>query len=117
MFTKYREDDKFKVIDLFSHRINDLDQGSPDYPLCGYQHFTVYIGGDQKVYRCCTTSYTKHGEVGDLSKMSFKEWFESKERYELYRNFNPSTCHHCQFNNQNEVINYLVSTPDHVEFV
>lgn len=109
--------DNTKIVDLFSHRINDLDQGSPKHSFCGYQNFTVYIGGDQKVYRCCTTSYTKHGEVGDLKKQTFKEWLTSWEKEEAYTKFDARSCHHCQFHSANEIINYLVNEPTHVDFV
>lgn len=114
---KVLEDDNFKVVDLFSQRISDLDQGSPKQEFCGYQNFTVYIGGDQKVYRCCTTSYTKHGEVGNLKNQTFKKWLTSWEKEEAYSKFDARSCHHCQFHSQNEVINYLVNEPTHVDFV
>lgn len=114
---KELETETFRVVDLFSHRLGDLDQGSPKHEFCGYQNFTVYIGGDQKVYRCCTTSYTKHGEVGDLREQTFKEWLTSWEKKELYEKFDARSCHHCQFHAQNEVINYLVNEPTHVDFV
>ena len=102
----------FKIYDLFNSRINDLDQGHPEYKFCGYQYMTVYIGGDQKVYRCCTTSYTKHGEVGDLKKERFREWVLTHNR-----NFDAGDCSVCQFNDKNRVINYMMDTPAHVEFV
>ncbi len=111
------ETDDFKIVDLFSRRLDDLDQGNPKHPFCGYQNFTVYIGGDLKIYRCCTTSYTKHGEVGDLANQTFKEWLTSWEKEELYKGFDARSCHHCQFRSQNEVINYLVNEPIHVDFV
>lgn len=106
----------FKLIDLFSHRLSDLDQGSPVNSFCGYQHFTLYIGGDQKLYRCCTTSYTSHGEIGDLKNMSLKNWWMN-EAEDAYKDFDAQTCHHCQFNAQNEVINNLITPPLHVDFV
>ena len=110
-------DDDFKIIDLFTHRLDDLDKGSPKHKFCGYQHFTVYIGGNQKVYRCCTTSYTKHGEIGDLKNMSFFQWFQ-EHSYGVYKDFDARTCHHCQFHKQNEIVNYLLdSDPVHVNFV
>ena len=105
-------DNKFKIHDLFTSRLIDLRSGSPDYDFCGYQYFTVYIGGDQKVYRCCTTSYTRHGDVGDLSKQRFFDWAVNAKR-----DFNAKSCSVCQFNDKNRVINYLLSQPDHVEFV
>ena len=106
-----------EIVDLFSHRLRDLDQGSPKHEFCGYQNFTVYIGGDQRIYRCCTTSYTKHGEVGNLTNQTFKEWLTSWEKKELYEKFDARSCHHCQFHSQNSVINYLVNEPTHVDFV
>lgn len=107
-----------RIVDLFSRRIDDLDQGSPKHSFCGYQNFTVYIGGDQKVYRCCTTSYTKRGEVGDLKEQTFKEWLTSWEKEEAYSKFDARSCHHCQFHSANEVINYVVNSEStHVDFV
>lgn len=114
---KELECDGFSIIDLFSRRVSDLDLGSPKHSFCGYQNFTTYIGGNLKIYRCCTTSYTKHGEVGDLSTTTFKDWLVSWERKEEYTDFDARSCHHCQFHAANEVINYLLETPDHVEFV
>lgn len=106
----------FEVVDLFGERISDLDQHAPDYQICGYQHFNCYIGGDQKVYRCCTTAYTRHGEVGDLRNQRFRDWF--RESHDKYFNFDARSCNVCQFNNKNRVINYLVGPkPLHVEFV
>jgi len=105
------EDDKFKVYDQFNNRLYDLKK--PDYKFCGYQYFTVYIGGDQKVYRCCTTSYTKHGLVGDLTKQTFYDWATTSDR-----DFDARTCNICQFNDRNRTISYMLTpNPKHVDFV
>lgn len=103
---------RFSIYDLYGDRLKDLDQGKPDYKYCGYQYFNCYIGGNQKVYRCCTTAYTKHGEVGDLSNMRFKDFMETR-----IDDLDARSCHTCQFNEKNRVIDYLVSEPEHVEFV
>ncbi len=106
--------ERFKVIDLFGDRIGDLDQGAPDYGFCGEQQFVLYIGGDQKVYTCCTNAYTTHGEIGDLHNTRFADWLKSHRRYD----FDARGCHHCQFNDKNRVINYLLEpAPPHVNFV
>ena len=110
------ENDTFSIVDLFGDRIEDLRQGRPDYSFCGYQQFNVYIGGNLKVYRCCTTSYTHHGEVGDLSHQRFSEWF--KDREPLYKSFDARSCHHCQFRDKNKIINFMLQKqPAHVDFV
>jgi len=107
------ETNKFRVIDFFANRIEDLDLASPDYSFCGFQQFVVYIGGNLKVYTCCTNAYTKRGEIGDLSEMRFKEWLHTHRRYD----FNARSCHHCQFNEKNKVINYMLQEPLHKDFV
>lgn len=108
----------FKVVNLFDDRVSDLRQAAPDYTFCGYQQFNVYIGGNLKVYRCCTTSYTQHGEVGDLSNKRFVDWSNSEAKMRRYAEFDARTCNICQFNGKNRVINYLVDDkPVHVDFV
>lgn len=106
----------FEVVDLFGDRLSDLEQHAPDYPICGYQHFNVYVGGDLKVYRCCNTAYTDHGNVGSLKNQSFREWFTNSN--DDYFGFDARSCSVCQFNNKNRAINYVVGPePLHVEFV
>lgn len=108
------EDDKFKIVNFFNDRIKDLDEGRPDYKFCGEQQFTVYIGGNQKVYTCCTNAYTTRGEIGDLSNRSFADWLENTRRYD----FDARTCHHCQFNQKNRSINWMLAEdPPHINFV
>lgn len=112
------ETDSFSVVDLFGNRIEDLDLGAPDYEFCAYQQLVTYIGGNQKVYRCCTTSYTKHGEIGDLSGQRFKTWFKSRQKEMSIDGFDASSCRTCQFNGKNKAVNYMLDTePTHVSFV
>jgi MoaA/NifB/PqqE/SkfB family radical SAM enzyme len=113
MAARTLQDERFRVIDFFDNRVEDLRQAAPDYSFCGYQQFVTYIGGDQKVYTCCTNAYTPHGEIGDLREQRFAEWFATTRR----RDFNARSCHHCQYHGINRVVNYMLSEPAHVEFV
>ena len=111
---KTMEDGTFKVVDFFDDRVNDLKAARPDYDFCGEQQFVLYIGGNQKVYTCCTNAYTPHGEIGDLKDKSFKDWMASHRRYD----YSARGCHHCQFNEKNKVVNFLLEKkPMHVDFV
>jgi MoaA/NifB/PqqE/SkfB family radical SAM enzyme len=111
---KRLQDENFEIVDFFDDRIGDLAQGRPDYKFCGEQQFVLYIGGDQKVYTCCTNAYTTHGEIGDLREQRFAEWISKAHRYD----FDARSCHHCQFNEKNRVINFLLDPkPKHVDFV
>lgn len=101
------------IVNLFPERMDDLDQGNPDYSFCGYQQFVNYIGADLAVYSCCTNAYTLHGIIGDLSDKSYMEWIEKTDR----RGWDAKSCHHCQFNDKNRLVDYLVSEPPHVNFV
>lgn len=104
----------FKVVDFFPQRIHDLEQRAPDYSFCGFQQFTTYIGGDLKVYTCCTNAYTKRGIVGDLANMRFSQWVATKRQL----GFDARGCHDCQFHSQNMVLNYMLDpAPPHVGFV
>jgi MoaA/NifB/PqqE/SkfB family radical SAM enzyme len=107
----------FDVIDLFGDRISDLVQHAPDYDFCGYQQFNIYVGGNLKVYRCCTTAYTRHGEVGDLTNQRLASWFYSHQKYDAYADFKASSCNVCQFNGKNKNILYVIREPQHVNFV
>lgn len=114
VLAKELEDETFKVVDFFSARVEDLRQQAPDYKFCGEMQFVTYIGGDQKVYTCCTNAYTPHGEIGDLKKQRFYEWIGNYRRFD----FNAKGCHHCQFNDKNRVINFMLDkSPSHIEFV
>jgi MoaA/NifB/PqqE/SkfB family radical SAM enzyme len=111
---KSLETETFKVVDFFGSRVEDLELGKPDYKFCGEQQFVLYIGGDQKVYTCCTNAYTTHGQIGDLRQQRFRDWLASYRRYD----FDARGCHHCQFNDKNRVINFMLdSDPKHVNFV
>lgn len=111
---KALEDERFKVVDFFDRRLDDLERGPPDYAFCGEQQFVLYIGGDQKVYTCCTNAYTARGEIGDLTNQRFADWLRSTRRFD----FDARGCHHCQFHETNRTINYLMDpAPPHVGFV
>lgn len=111
---KRLQDDRFQVVDYFDNRVEDLRAARPDYSFCGFQQFTLYIGGNQKVYTCCTNAYTPHGEIGDLREQRFADWLAKHRRYD----FDARSCHHCQFNDKNRVIQFMVSPePAHVDFV
>lgn len=103
-----------QIVNCFPARIGDLNQGAPDYDFCGYQQFALYIGGDQNVYTCCTNAYTTAGKIGDLKGQRFKDWLLTYDR----RQWDARSCHHCQFNDKNRLINYLLDpAPEHASFV
>ena len=114
---KALEDATFSIADVFERRLADIRIGRPTQPFCGKQHFSTFIGGNQKIYRCCNTAYQPHGEVGDLKAQRFKDWWLNEAPAALGF-FDARTCRHCQFMELNEATAYLVKAePPHVEFV
>lgn len=94
------------VFDQFTKRLEYMSR-KPTDPFCGYQQLNVYIGGDQKVYRCCEYSYNDHGFLGDLTNQSFLAWFRSQETSEAYRCFDATKCVTCPFHSKNELLEFM----------
>lgn len=117
---KYAEelsDERFRVVNNFGDRVDDLHQGSPDYQFCGYQNFTTYIGGDLNVYRCCNTAYNARGLIGSIKSQRFAEFWNSQKKQKDFDIFDARGCERCQFNRQNRNILAQLEVPSHVNFV
>ena len=114
----------FHVYDNFGSRFDDLKQHAPDYSFCGYQHYTAYVGGDLKAYRCCVLAYNKRGlvEGGDLKERRFDEFWQSQERLADMNKLDARGCERCQFNSKNRALLYVMgntasdTTPRHIEW-
>lgn len=102
----------FRVVSLFDEAIG---QRMSD-PFCGFQQLVLYIGGNQKVYRCCYVAYTGLGEIGDLSQQSLRDWFASPAKQVAIDSFDARACLTCPLAAKNATISYMVRTPMHVNF-
>lgn len=108
--------DTFRVFNLYSDRLEDLEQESPDYDTCVYQFVTTYIGGDLNLYRCCNTSYNRHGLIGSLKEQRFRDAWEGA--HSMRTSFHAGSCDRCQFNRVNRLGNYMLKKdPEHAIFV
>lgn len=107
----------FKVHDLFGDRLDDLEDGPPDYPTCYYQEYNTYVGDDQNVYRCCVLAYNKRGLLGSIKDKTFGEFWMAHETGDKIANFDARDCERCQFNAKNRAMNYILGPkPPHSEF-
>lgn len=105
---------RFAVVNLFDGVIG---QRLTD-PLCGFQQLVNYIGADLKLYRCCYTAYSSHGEIGDISKRPYRGWFHSPEKQSAIAEFDARSCDTCPLKEKNEIISYMVNeAPPHINFV
>lgn len=78
------EDDGFQVNNLFDERIGNLSSPTQDYDFCGTKEVLCVVGGDQKVYTCCTLAFNKKGLIGSIKNQSFKDLWESEEKKRLF---------------------------------
>jgi len=109
--------DDFSVVNEYAESSKNMD-GPPDYNFCAYQHVNTWIAADYNVYRCCVTSYDKHGLIGSIRDQSFKKlWFSDLKRKKMDE-FNAMSCTQCIYNDKNKILNYAIrQDPDHVNFI
>lgn len=109
--------ESFRVFNHWSTKTSVHDSGRPDYRQCWYQHLTAFIGGNQKVYRCCRTSYQERGLIGSLENQSFEQLWNSESKKRLFDYFDARGCTNCHVNQRNREVGNLMNPPPHVNFV
>ena len=119
--SKQLESKDFKVFNLITSHLDNLDYKHKGYDFCGYQHFTAVIGADQIVYPCCTLKYNSIIPFGSLKDKTFYEiWTGDKRKAWLKRDHLKEVCDNwpCWMDKKNEFISYLVHpNPPHKNFV
>ncbi len=109
-------DDSFEVFNKFGEKLDELNQGSPDYKTCGYQHFTTYIGADQNLYRCCIYAYSPRGLIATLKGKRFKDVWQ-QIAYPDFERFDARGCVRCQYNRINRNLNEVLEKEESEAFV
>jgi MoaA/NifB/PqqE/SkfB family radical SAM enzyme len=112
------EDSRFHVANNFNARLDDLTMGRGGQKRCWYQELAPFIGGDQRLYRCCNTAYTPEGDLGSLREKTFGElWNEVSTNGSLHLFRPDQKCGLCMFNDRNVMIESLVADGDRTEAV
>ncbi len=70
-----------QVNDLVSERANNIAAEVQDYRLCAAKEVLCVVGGDQKVYTCCTLAFNPKGLIGSIEKQSFRSLWDSKAEW------------------------------------
>lgn len=111
----------FKVFNLISSHLENLDLKQKGYSFCGYQHFTAVIGADMEVYPCCTLKYNSLSCFGNLKDNSFSEiWTGPKRLQWLKKDHLKEVCdkNPCWMDKKNEFISYLLTqNPPHKNYI
>lgn len=114
----------FTVYGRLGEKLEDL-HAPPDYRECLYQRFTLYLGADGNLYRCCVTSYNRLGLLGNVVEAGgLKALLDREEVQRSIREFDARSCPRCQFNDRNRAIARALQEPIldrarplHAEFV
>lgn len=114
------EDDRFQVNDLLRERFENQGEPVQNYHRCLAKDVMAYVGGDSRVYTCCTLAFHPSGLVGDLKKKRFKDLWFSPEVVEMYANLDPRrVCRlACLYEKRNKEMLRIVEPPKlHENFI
>jgi MoaA/NifB/PqqE/SkfB family radical SAM enzyme len=102
---------RFHVHDLFDERAATMQ--APWQKRCYYQQIAPFVGADLNVYRCCNTSYSRHGFLGSIADKSFATLWRSLVDF---ASFDGTTCRFCVFKDKNATIERLVAEPSRHDY-
>jgi wyosine [tRNA(Phe)-imidazoG37] synthetase (radical SAM superfamily) len=71
--------DAFQINALFAERWANVALGAQDYQFCAAKEVICVVGGDQRVYSCCTFAFSPKGLIGSISAQSFRDLWWSEE--------------------------------------
>lgn len=114
------ENDRFRIVDKYTDDIAMNNEYRKNYHQCLIQQLFAVIAADSKVYRCHQRAYTKSGEIGDLTKHTFYEIWNSQETIYNVKCFDAyKECHfRCAFDERNMLLNDLVTMDrNHINFI
>ncbi len=111
--------DKFDV--LFSkHKYDSMQYNAIDrgYGICFGHHFATTIAANLKIYICCHMRGVEKYCLGDLTKNSLKEIWESDQRKKAYKNIDFRDCPPlCRCNTFNQILWNIAQPVNHKNFL
>lgn len=117
---KKMNDERFKIIDLYTGDFENSVIFERQYNKCFRKEFACVIAANSKVYLCQDKAYLSDGVVCDLSHESFKEGWYSEKVSNMFKEFDAAKMcrQHCVYDSRNELIGaFLNMDLNHVNFV
>ena len=100
------ETDRFKVYINEDRQEDVLKLGDPKL-VCFYANHTTYIAANGDVYPCCYTRENSGYVMGNILKQSFKEFWFSKQRQQVYKTLIFDSCPACPHGRTNQALKEL----------
>lgn len=113
-------DGTFHIVDKYSDDMAMEEHFCKPYRRCAIQELFAVIAADAKVYRCHQRAYTKEGELGDLTKQSFREiWYSTKTVTDVRDYDARKKCQfRCAFDERNMLLDsFLGMDRNHINFI
>ena len=110
----------FRIVNLYESDFDSNAVFGRNYDFCGIKDYVTVIGANSKIYYCHDKAYLSQGEIGDISRKSFKEVWFSDETTQKFLRFNPQQIcqHHCVYDDRNELLNHFYGLDDqHINFI
>ncbi len=76
---------RLQVIDLVSERAKNIVAATQDYSFCGVKEVLCVVGGDQRVYTCCSLAFNPKGLIGSIASQSFRDLWWSPETLDFFQ--------------------------------
>lgn len=110
------DDDSFLVVNLLRERYENQAAPFQDYHRCLSKDLMCVIGGDSKVYYCCTLAFHPSGLVGDLREQRFKDLWYSPRVEKMYRDLDPRRLcmWTCLYEQRNKEMLRIVEAPKNI---
>ena len=78
------EDEDFQINALFGERCANISARVQDYEFCAAKEYLCVVGGDQRVYSCCTLAFNPIGLIGSIADRSFADMWWAPETLEWF---------------------------------
>ena len=110
----------FKVINLYESDFDSNAVFGRNYDHCAVKDYVTVIAANSKIYYCHDKAYLSAGEIGDISRKSFRDVWFSEETARKFEMFHPQEIckHHCVYDDRNELLNSFYSLDEqHINFI
>ncbi len=110
----------FNVVNLYESDFESSAVFKRSYDHCAIKDYVTVIAANAKVYYCHDKAYLSAGEVGDISRKSFREVWFSDETTRKFLAFDPKKAcgHHCVYDDRNELLNLFYGLEaGHINFI
>ena len=117
---KYSNENYKVLCSEYKYKMIDEKTLGRNYSFCHGESFTTVLAADKKLYVCCHMRGIKKYAIGDISKNTLREIWDSKMRKDAINNIDvtsfdcPPLCRH---DGTNKFLQQFTVLPTHVNYI